>query len=368
MRVVICGAGVIGACAAYYLSRRGVDVVVVERREVACAASGKAGGFLAQDWSAGSLLDGLSRRSFALHARLAEELDGDWGYRRLTTYGGYAAAVDEGPRRGEINLGWLADRVVIAGRLDSPQTTALVRPAAFTEGMMGAAQARGVQLRHGRVTGIRHGDAGVEGVVVEGELLAADAVVIAMGPWSILAAAWLPLPGVFPDKGHSLIYDTGADIPGEALFVAYQEETGTVLTPKVFPRADGTTYVTVLSSQSPLPPDPADVAPDPGAIERLQAACARLSPALSEARIIARQACHRPTTQDNLPLIGRAPGVARAYIATGHGVWGILNAPATGEALSELIADGAARSTDLTPFDPGRLRPLDPAQLPLPAM
>ena len=42
MRVVICGGGVIGACTAYFLSRRGVDVTVVERTEVA-AAAGKAG-------------------------------------------------------------------------------------------------------------------------------------------------------------------------------------------------------------------------------------------------------------------------------------------------------------------------------------
>ena len=31
MRVVICGGGVIGACTAYFLTRRGIDVVVVER-------------------------------------------------------------------------------------------------------------------------------------------------------------------------------------------------------------------------------------------------------------------------------------------------------------------------------------------------
>ena len=50
-------------------------------------------------------------------------------------------------------------------------------------------------------------------------------------------------------------------------------------------------------------------------------------------------------------------------MATGHSVWGILNAPATGEALAELIADGGARSPDLTPFDPTRLQPLDPSLL-----
>jgi glycine/D-amino acid oxidase-like deaminating enzyme len=70
-----------------------------------------------------------------------------------------------------------------------------------------------------------------------------------------------------------------------------------------------------------------------------------------------------PLTQDGLPLIGKVPSVEGAYVATGHNVWGILNAPATGEALAELIVDGVARSTDLTPFDPIRLRPLDPALL-----
>ena len=54
MRVVICGGGVIGACTAYFLARRGIDIIVVEGTEVAAAASGKAGGFLALDWCAGS--------------------------------------------------------------------------------------------------------------------------------------------------------------------------------------------------------------------------------------------------------------------------------------------------------------------------
>jgi glycine/D-amino acid oxidase-like deaminating enzyme len=72
MRVLICGGGVIGASIAYFLSRRGVGVTVIERVGVASAASGKAGGFLALDWCDGTSLEPLTRRSFALHARLAE--------------------------------------------------------------------------------------------------------------------------------------------------------------------------------------------------------------------------------------------------------------------------------------------------------
>ena len=79
MRVVICGGGVIGACLAYFLARRGLKPIVVERAGVACAASGKSGGFLARDWCDGTPLERLARRSFALHASLAEELHDDWG-------------------------------------------------------------------------------------------------------------------------------------------------------------------------------------------------------------------------------------------------------------------------------------------------
>ena len=64
---------------------------MIERHEVAGAASGKSGGFLALDWCRGTPLDRLARRSFALHAELAGELGNPWGYRRLETYAGHAA-------------------------------------------------------------------------------------------------------------------------------------------------------------------------------------------------------------------------------------------------------------------------------------
>ena len=54
------------------------------------AASGKAGGFLARDWSDGSPIQELQRRSFDLHAEIAEHLDGI-DYRRLECV---AVAVD----------------------------------------------------------------------------------------------------------------------------------------------------------------------------------------------------------------------------------------------------------------------------------
>jgi glycine/D-amino acid oxidase-like deaminating enzyme len=230
---------------------------------------------------------------------------------------------------------------------------------------MRAAEGLGATLRHGTVMALkRNGSDAVSGVVLDdGETVQADAVVIALGPWSLLATRWLPLPAVFGFKGHSLVFQTGESIPAEALFLEYREASGEMLTPELFPRADGTTYVCAISSEGPLPIDPARVTPDPSAIERLQAMCTELSPALGNAKILARQACFRPITRDGLPLIGPVAGVEGAYIATGHSVWGILNGPATGEAMSELILDGAARSVDLAAFDPARLPLFDPARL-----
>src|SRR5882672_3261031 len=144
-RVVICGGGAIGVAIAYFLGRRGARPIVIERHAVAGAASGKSGGFLAQDWCRGSDLDRLARRSFELHGKLSVELH------------------------------------------------------AFTTGLMRAAEAHGAVLRHGTVVDLVHGPSGAVGGVAlsNGDVIEADAVVIAMGPWSILAARWLPLPAVF---------------------------------------------------------------------------------------------------------------------------------------------------------------------------
>ena len=131
MRVAICGGGVIGACTAYFLTQRGIDVTVVERTEVAAAASGKAGGFLALDWCSGSPLDALAQRSFALHAALRHEIAGDWGYRRMTAYNGFVVSERDARRHKPARLKWLSEGVVIESRLGTKETTAIVHPRAL---------------------------------------------------------------------------------------------------------------------------------------------------------------------------------------------------------------------------------------------
>jgi len=353
--VVVCGAGVIGASVAYFLTRRGIAVTVVERSGVAGAASGKSGGFLALDWCDGSPLGPLARASFTLHAELARELATDYGYRRVDTF--MLAARERGTPSGGHRVAapsWLDGAGVVTATLGSTDTTAQVQPARFTSALLDAARARGGVLRMGLVESLIQHAGAVRGVAVGGESIEADAVVLAMGPWTGRLSGKLPLPAIHGLKGYSVTL-VGADVPAHALFVDYRAADGRAFEPEIFPRPDGDVYVCGMADPAPLPDSPEAVEVCEAACDTLARAASRVSTALAAARIARRQACYRPVTDDGLPLIGRVPGVAGAYVATGHGPWGILNAPATGRALAELIADGAASSVDLRPFDPARL-------------
>ena len=257
MKIVICGGGAVGAACAWFLSRRGADVVVVvvvERAGVACAASGKSGGFLALDWCDGSPLEPLVRRSFALHEALHRDLAGDWRYRAMTTHSGVLGA----HRRGASLLPWVSDQVVLQDEIGSPGTTAQVHSARFTDGLMRSAQARGARLVIAEATGLARDRAGtVRGVIVDDETIAADRIVLAMGPWSIRAAGWVDLPAIHALKGHSLVF-AAPDLPAEALFLEHRDAEGRAASPEIFPRADGTVYACAISSESPLPDDPAE--------------------------------------------------------------------------------------------------------------
>ena len=62
----------------------------------------------------------------------------------------------------------------------------------------------------------------------------------------------------------------------------------------------------------------------------------------------------RPCTPDGLPVLGQLPTVEGAFVAAGHNCWGILWAPVTGQAIAELVLDGAASVVNLRPFSPRR--------------
>src|ERR1700741_4968722 len=88
-----------------------------------------------------------------------------------------------------------------------------------------------------------------------------------MWPWSGEGGGCQPLSCEAHANvlAHSLVFETGGSIPAEALFLEYRAANGEILTPELFPRADGTTWVCAISTIGPLPLAPNDVAGDEGA-------------------------------------------------------------------------------------------------------
>ena len=354
LHIAICGAGVIGAATAYFLTQRGARVSVIERHEPACAASGKAGGFLALDWCDGTALQALARHSFALHADLAAALPVDYGFRRIRTWAATANTnADPITANREDQPAWLDKYAQIYAQIGDEQSTAQVHPQQFTQALLDAALRQGGQLIKGQVEGLAWQGGKICGVQLDGTNLAADRVVLALGPWTAQAAQWLSLPPVYGLKGHSIVLRPDQAVSSDALFVDFHRRRGEQLSPELFPRPDGEVYLCGLPEQVPVPENPQDVKSDPASAARLVEIAGAISSHLAGLQPVQLQACYRPVTQDGLPFLGQiTDGV---YLATGHSVWGILNAPASGQALAELILDGQARSVDLAAFDPARL-------------
>ena len=355
--IAIVGGGVIGAALAYFLAQRGAQPLVIEGSEVAYGASGKAAGLLSPGLppgDEGAALEPLITRSVALHGVLAELLDGAGTYDHFP-YETCIIARDEAEEEELARTkGWGGERIPAAEIterfpwLDKPvfggfaQQTAQLDPAKFTERLLDAAKGMGASLRMGRARGLVGGEDYIAGVELEDGIATAETTVVAMGPWSLRAAAWLDLPiPVRPLKGQILHLESPVEPPPGG----FADMEGHY----VVTRPTGLVYAGTTEEEEGFDTETTEEARD-----HILSTLARYTSRLGNMRVVNQTACLRPLSGDGLPLIGAAPGRQGAYVATGHGRKGILLSVATGEALAELIAEGRSNAVDLTPFDPAR--------------
>ncbi|KAM7250990.1 hypothetical protein ACFE04_022873 [Oxalis oulophora] len=406
-RVTVCGGGVIGVCTAYFLAKNGgAAVTLIEKSSIACAASGKAGGFLALDWCDGGPLASLARASFDLHRSLADELNGAeaYGYRPLTTLSltvtepggkeGYRGSKSKSVRSSLPD--WIDGPAETPATIGTAHSTAQVHPLLFTRKLLSEAVEKfGLEVVIGKVERVGTESGRVNSVVIEGgRVIDSDAVVLALGPWSSKFEMLGSLFRVYGLKAHSIVIEPKepAAITPHALFLSYYPaHGGRPMDPEVYPRPTGNNstvhnclirgycviaklhtrgdyllelatpckywevYVCGMSSQVEVPDDPEQIVGDPESIQVLKRVASTVSSHLGqEAKVKAEQACFLPCTDDSAPVIGEIPGVKCCYVATGHNCWGILNGPATGAAMAELIMDGHAKLVDLSKFSPAR--------------
>ncbi|MEU5263281.1 FAD-dependent oxidoreductase [Amycolatopsis sp. NPDC021455] len=363
-RVVVIGAGIVGAACARELAVAGFGVVVLDRgRPAGGTTSHGEGNVLVSDKGPGAEL-ALARLSARLWPRLLAEIaDADPRAAAATEYdpkGGIVVATTEAGARA---LTAFAGEQAAAGVRTEPlsaaevaaaepaltrEVTAAVRypedaqvqPAGAALALLGSALARGARLRTDtEVTGAVVRGGRLTGVRVPGEVVEADVVVNAAGPWSGLVSGRLGAPiAVRPRRGEVLVT---TPMPGVVRHKVYDADyvgavgtgSGELRTSAVVESTRGGT-VLIGSSRRRVGFDDA-IRPD--VLSAIAAKAVRLFPSLADAAVMRAYGGFRPYVDDHLPVLGEDPRLGNLWHATGHEGAGIGLSVGTARLLRELL-------------------------------
>ena len=354
-----------GCATAYLLSRKGAQVTLIEREAVGSCASGFAVGLINPLDGRGIhvFLEPLAQQSLQMHQPLINEIKAETGIDpQWQPKLGIWTVINESETQGFLELFQLSQRLegLTARWLEGPEVRSLeprVSPHAikamlvdgisqvtsykYTLALAQAAEKYGATIRNGTVQGLRRSNERVSGVVLSGEQLACDKVVLAMGPWTGDVEGWLGIPmPVVPLKGQVL----RLHLEGRPLEYAFFRSGGGYFSSK----SDGLIWVGTTEERVGF-----DDRSTQGARESIIEGAVEIMPLLREARLVLQTACLRPISKDGLPLIGEVPGWEGLYLATGGGRKGILLAPAMAQAIADLITSGQT-NLPIEPFAPGR--------------
>lgn len=355
-RVVIVGAGVIGLATAYHLMSRGVsDITVLDRDGVGAGGTGKSAGIVRCHYGV-SAIASLALASLDFFTNAAEALGADVGFEQV----GYLVGVGEdnvAPFRASLanqrRLGIDTREIDHAAVAELWPTAHLEDFATFCYEPAGGyadgyatAQALAARVRRGGVT-VRQGAAvrsiavrgdQVEGVVLaDGEVLGADVVLVAAGPWSgpLTGPLGIDLP-ITPMLVQEVLIDPQQDLGAPPVFSdlvskQYVHVRGSEL---LFGNSAGKGSIRQLDD-----PDRAPARASNEAVEMTAEKALHRFPGISEPRISTTSTGVLDTTPDNNPIVS-ATGYAGLYLATGMSGHGFKIAPALGQLTADLILDG----------------------------
>jgi glycine oxidase len=348
--VAVIGAGAIGLSIAWRAATRGLRVLVLERDRPGAGTSHHAAGMLApvaEVTPGEDALLSLGLRSAELFAPFVSELElaseMRVGYTRCGTLlvardADEASALErELALRERLGLEVQRLRASAARRLEPGLAPSLrlaldvpgdhaVDPRTMVAALAAAILRGGGELRTGTaVTSLDVAGDSVRGVVLgDGSHVAARQVVVAAGVWSgslggLPADRLVPLR---PVKGQILrLHDPAG--PGLLTRVIRMGPGGSSY---ITPRGDGRYVIGATSEERGF-----DTSVTAGAAFELLREASELVPGVSELVLDELTAGLRPATPDNLPVIGRAPGVDGLWWAVGHRRGGILLSPVTAQ-------------------------------------
>jgi len=228
-----------------------------------------------------------------------------------------------------------------------------VRPDSLVHGLVDYLQERGTEVRRDtQVTGIETTSRSATAVLTGGERIPAQAVVVAAGAWTprLLKPLRVNVP-IEAGKGYSIDLMPAPALPRPVSRPLYLHETRVAITP-----LDGMIRLAGTMEFSGLNHDVRQ--------ERIAAIARSAGWAIhgwpdktpTSGPGVRIWNGPRPMTPDGLPVIGCLPGYRNLIVASGHAMLGVTLAPATGEAVADLITAGHAPD-GLDPFDPARFTP-----------
>lgn len=375
--VAIVGAGIVGACCAFFSVRRGMSVIVLDRGGLVAGTTGSGeGNILISDKRPGPELD-LALLSTWLWRELAAELSDEFGDFELEEKGGLVVAGADGDlaallelaagqsaagvRHVAVDAAGLPDLEPyinrdLAGGVYYPGDLQ-VQPAGAVAAILAAARTAGARLSlHEPVLGADvDADEPVIRVETPHQHIRARQVVNAAGPWAanVPGLAGFTMP-VSPRRGYILVTEPVGELVRHKVYTAnYVDQVASDdAGMRVATVVEGTPAGTILIG-STRDRVGFNRAIELDALRSLASGAVRLFPVLRDVRVIRAYHGFRPFSPDHLPLIGADPTVPGLFHAHGHEGAGIGLAPATGHLIAELLA-GDQPSVGLAPFDPAR--------------
>ena len=375
--VAVVGAGIVGACCAFFSVRRGMSVIVLDRGGLVAGTTGSGeGNILISDKRPGPELD-LALLSTWLWRELAAELSDEFGDFELEEKGGLVVAGADGDlaallelaegqsaagvRHVAVDAAGLPDLEPyinrdLAGGVYYPGDLQ-VQPAGAVAAILAAARTAGARLSlHEPVLGADvDADERVIRVETPHQHIRARQVVNAAGPWAanVPGLAGFTMP-VSPRRGYILVTEPVGELVRHKVYTAnYVDQVASDdAGMRVATVVEGTPAGTILIG-STRDRVGFNRAIELDALRSLASGAVRLFPVLRDVRVIRAYHGFRPFSPDHLPLIGADPTVPGLFHAHGHEGAGIGLAPATGHLIAELLA-GDQPSVGLAPFDPAR--------------
>lgn len=375
--VIVIGSGIVGAATAYFLSKRGVAVRLLEASAPAAEATGAADGAVSVASKRPGPMMTAALKGVALYGELADSGLFAGAFKRRSTF--IVAASDEECTVLEAHSAALASTGVkvetLAGSRLRQIFPALSQNARMAVEVHGEGHAIGYQIVHRLLTAagimverdtdvkaLRLADGGRRIAAVETNRgsFSADKVVITAGTGS---AALIGLSNVLtPRKGQLLVteraLELNASMPGAIMSGRYLLSKGSQKAGHAPPpRGLGLVIDPLVTGQFLIGGTREDFGKretnDIDAVSRILADAVALVPDLARLRLLRSFAGVRTAVVDGLPLIGRLPDVVNGFVATGFEGDGICLGPITGMAIAQLIC-GEVPALDLSSFDPAR--------------